>query len=155
VSVNNENTINAIKCDIKEPPERAAKSHEQILLSIKMKGIRIQNEGEGPIVVTSVMSSRTITDIKRDMKAANVSGKHCRIRGTGVTLYDLYVEKDCERVILLRIVPVNNPDSYQEMERQDRFLCDLTFLVDQLDLNLLECDHNNQAVDQFVNCINN
>ena len=53
----------------------------------------------------------------------------------------------------MRIFPVKNPNSYQEDDKQERFLLALTFLVDQFNLTLLECEHHNRAVAQFVNCV--
>ena len=67
-----------INCTLKNPPKNAVKSHGQILQKMREKlpenNIEME-EGAGPIIVTTVMSSRADADIARDMKYANVTSK--------------------------------------------------------------------------------
>ena len=46
-----------------------------------------------------------------------------------------------------------NANSYQDENRRPQFMLDLTFLVDQLDLTLINCDHNMREVDKLVDCV--
>merc|ERR1719186_2295623 len=81
------------------------------------------------------MSSRADADIARDMKYANVTSA------------------DSGRIILWKIVPVMNANSYQDEIRRPEFMLDLTFLVDQFELRLINCDHNMRELDKLVDCV--
>jgi len=62
---------------------------------------------------------------------------------------DLLKKED--QTMLLRIVPVSawETDLYRKRKPQQRFKLDLTFLVDQSDLVLINCDHNDEEISKI------
>ena len=55
---------------------------------------------------------------------------------------EYFVESEFERTILLKILPVRDPDCFDEPFFPQKFLLDLTFLVDQYEQELFDCKHN-------------
>merc|ERR1719260_238612 len=114
-----------VKLNIMNPPHRIAISHAQILEKINIQ-VDIQDCDEGPTVVTALIATRADDDIEKAMREAKIPGSQY-----GST-------------IVFRMVPKPSweADSYKKRGTKQQFLLDLTFVVDQMDLTLLDCDHN-------------
>jgi len=122
-----------VKLNVLNPPSRVASSHAQIL-----ERVNIQDSDEGPIVVTALIATRADDDIEKAMREVNISGSQCG------------------NTILFRMVPIPSwqADSYGKRKTKQQFLLDLTFLVDQMDLTLLECDHNEKEISELIRILN-
>ena len=70
--------MRVVGCNIKPPPSQVSKIHQQIIECLKTslaeKDVQLQDDKDGPTVVTVVNASRTKADIERDMQAANLTG---------------------------------------------------------------------------------
>jgi len=116
-----------VEMNIKKPPSQAEKCHKKVLEELQ-KNVIIQKSERGPIVLTVLSATRADDDINKAMKEAKIPDD----------------DDDSKRTMLLRILPIADweADSYRKTTPLPKFLGDFTFLANQQDLSLLECDHN-------------
>jgi len=152
-------TVKAVSCNIKPPPkyEEDPKNiigqiHNLIVEKIREvfleKEIQLENDGEGPTLVTcavmTVMTEKRGIErgIEKEIAGAKLNGS----------------EK--ESVILLRIVPTENPDKNQKVEKihSAHFLLDLPFLIHFNErgpdigaiVQLIDCPHNTDQCQELL-----
>jgi len=125
-----------VACNIKPPPKKVKAIHREIIKLIKTTlhphGYELEEDGSGPTLVTIVDASRTQEDIERDMKAAKLSGS------------------EASDVILLRIVPSQNPNIKVKKMTGEHYKLDMAFLAEQSAEKLHDCPQNVQACEEII-----
>merc|ERR1711936_274849 len=131
-------SVSMLDCNIKTPPVKGAALQQQILQNIKSslgeQDIHLREGNYGPTVVTVVNSSRTNADIRRDVRAANLT------------------DTEAENVIILRLVPTNdqNKDVGKVNLKEMNIKLDLSFLIDPDTPTVYQCEHNSNQLEEAV-----
>jgi len=117
-----------IQCNFFEHNGKATKIQKKIFEQLQgRKNIHLEkvtDKKNCPIILTALMASRAGADIDKALKEAEID------------------EYDRKWVLLIRILPSKDEELSTPMDKRKDFKLDLTFLADNITLELLKCDHN-------------